>query len=384
VGWARNRLQEQDCVDINRDLLRAVTGKPSDPKYGTRLSGSDQLTVTAEVTIQNLRDVLSAYYELSEKDTYKQNFPWVDNIREVRDPVLRAALDRQLAKDLAKGTDGVWLAPPGSHDWSTCRGFSYENRSKAKIFQDLNLGEYFDVCGSADELEEGRRLQHDRIYHLRTDNDTSRHSWSVIRCLVAEVEYGKNRYIISEGSWYRVDGDFLEALDGFISTVETTNITLPDYDFGKDRDEEGYNKRACKANKSQFMLLDQNFIHYERHGRVEICDIFTNSKQLVHVKRLDRSSTLSHLFNQGLVSAELLRDESGFRTQFLQKIPGFEWGSPKDPIDPKDFEVCFAVVRRPQQQELQLPFFSKLTLRTAMQQLDRLGFRRSMVGIPAS
>jgi uncharacterized protein (TIGR04141 family) len=88
VGWARNRLQEQDCVDINRDLLRAVTGKPSDPKYGTRLSGSDQLTVTAEVTIQNLRDVLPAYCELSEKDTYKQNFPWVDNIREVRDPVI--------------------------------------------------------------------------------------------------------------------------------------------------------------------------------------------------------------------------------------------------------------------------------------------------------
>lgn len=371
-------------VDINRDLLRAVTGKPSDPKYGTRLSGADQLTVTAEISIRNLGEALAAYYELSEQETYKQNFPWVENIREVRDPVTRTALDRRLAKELAKGGHHVWLAPPGIHDWSTCGGFRYKDRRKAAVYPDLNLEDYFREAGGADELEDGRRLQDDRIYHLRTDNETSRHSWSVLRCLVAEVEYGKERYVLSEGSWYRVDRDFLAALDDFVTSVKPPNIVLPDYDYGKDKDEGAYNKRACKANRSQFMLLDQNFIPYEKHGRVEICDIFTKAKQLVHVKRLDRSSTLSHLFNQGTVSAELLRDESGFRTHFLQRIPGFEWGSAKDPIDAKEFEVCFAIVCRPKQQELQLPFFSKLTLRTAMQQLDRIGFRRSMIGIPAS
>jgi uncharacterized protein (TIGR04141 family) len=102
----------------------------------------------------------------------------------------------------------------------------------------------------------------------------------------------------------------------------------------------------------------------------------------VHVKRLDRSSTLSHLFNQGLVSAELLRDEPGFRKAFLKKIPTFQWGPPTEQIEAKDFEVCFAIVCRPRQ-PLELPFFSKLTLRTAMQNLDRLEFRGSVFGIPS-
>jgi uncharacterized protein (TIGR04141 family) len=371
-------------VDINRDLLRAVTGKPSGAKYGTRLSGADQLTVTAEITIRNLREALTAYYELSERDTYKQNFPWVDNIREVRDEALKSALERQLAKDLEEGTANAWLAPPGIHDWSTCGGFRYRGSRRKEPYADLQLDDYFKERGGADGLEDGRRLIHDHVVHLRTDNDASRQSWPIIKCLVAEVEYKKERYILSEASWYLVSRDFLDALNTFVSSIETTNITLPDYDSRKDRGEARYNRRACEANKSQFTLLDQKVIPYETHGRVEICDLYTKARQLVHVKRLDGSSTLSHLFNQGIVSAELLRDEKGFRAQFLQRIPGFEWGSPKDPIHAKDFEVCFAIVRRPNQQELQLPFFSKLTLRTAMQQLDRLGFRRSMIGIPAS
>lgn len=381
---SRNGPLGQFGVDINRDLLRAVTGKPSDARYGTRMSGADQLTVTAEITIRNLGDALTAYYELSEQETYKQNFPWVDNIREVRDPVIRTALDKQLAKELGKGTANAWLAPPGMHDWSTCGGFRYRGSRRKEPYPDLQLDDYFRELGGADELEDGRRLTHDHVVHLRTDNDTSRQSWPIIRCLVAEVEYKKERYILSEASWYLVNGDFLNALEEFVSSIETTKITLPDYDSKKDRDEGGYNKRACKANKSHFVLLDQKVIPYGAHGRIEICDLYTKARQLVHVKRLDGSSTLSHLFNQGTVSAELLRDEPNFRTQFLQKIPGFEWGTAKDPIDAKEFEVCFAIVRRPKQQKLQLPFFSKLTLRTAMQQLERLGFRRSMIGIPAS
>ncbi len=40
------------------------------------------------------------------------------------------------------------------------------------------------------------------------------------------------------------------------------------------------------------------------YSRIEFCDLFSKSKQMIHVKRYGGSSVLSHLFNQGLVSGE--------------------------------------------------------------------------------
>ena len=119
---------------------------------------------------------------------------------------------------------------------------------------------------------------------------------------------------MSEGTWYRVDDNFLGRLNDFVAGMKKGVVDLPDYDG--DKDEEAYNERAWKANKSQLVLLDQKFIRYETRGKVEICDLYSKQKQLIHVKRLNSSSTLSHLFNQGAVSAELLRDEIGFRREF--------------------------------------------------------------------
>jgi uncharacterized protein (TIGR04141 family) len=368
-------------LDVNRDLLRAVTGKPTDPKHGRRLSGADQLTVTADIPLKGLKDALTLYHKLSEQDTYRRMFPWVDHIRDIRDNGLKGKLDAELAKQLVKDASRFWLAPPEVIDWAQTAGFRYTTSKRAEVYHDLELDDYFAELGSAQDLDAGRRLKQDRIYQIRSDTDTSQHSWSVTRCLVGEIEFTKHRYVLSEGTWYRVDDDFLGKLNDFVKGIDETKIVLPDYSGNTGEREEVYNKRAWKSNTRDFALLDQNFIQYESRGKVEICDLFTKSRQLVHVKRLNGSSTLSHLFNQGTVAAELLREEPGFRRDFLSKVPPeFRWGAATDPIGPRDFEVCYAIVRR-KNQPLELPFFSKLTLRTAMQQLDRLGYRRSMIGV---
>lgn len=365
-------------LDINRDLLRAVTGKPKDATFGTRMSGSDQLTVTADVPIKHLKTALATYGELAEQDSYKTNFPWVDNIRDIRDKTLTAELDKRLAKELASGSDNVWLAPPEVIDWAATAGFKYRNTKRAPTYPDLELEDYGRELGSLKDLN-GARLQQDRIYHVRTETDVGTHSWPVIRCLIAEIEYKKDRYVLSEGTWFRIDADFLGSLNDYVSGIPTTQVDLPDYDG--DKDEGAYNKRAWERDKSRFALLDKSFIQYPGRGKVEVCDLYSRDKQLIHVKRINGSSTLSHLFNQGAVSAELLRGEVKFRTEFLKKIPSLRWGNPSDPIVPADFEVCYAIVRRPGQ-SLELPFFSKLTLRTTAQHLRGLGFRVSTIGIP--
>jgi uncharacterized protein (TIGR04141 family) len=176
--------------------------------------------------------------------------------------------------------------------------------------------------------------------------------------------------------------DFIEELNEFLKTLDTTKVDLPEFDPKLDTHEEGFSQRAWARNKSQLALLDQKLVQYENRGRVEICDLYSKQKQLIHVKRLSCSATLSHLFSQGTVSAELFRDEPRFRSEFLNRIPGFEWGSAADPIKPREFEISYAIICRPGK-PLEIPFFSKLSLRSAAKSLTRMGFRVSWIGIPS-
>ncbi|TAM66290.1 MAG: hypothetical protein EPN48_17930 [Microbacteriaceae bacterium] len=53
---------------------------------------------------------------------------------------------------------------------------------------------------------------------------------------------------------------------------------------------------------------------------MEFCDVLSSGGDLVHVKRKSRSSTLSHLFAQGSVSATTLLSDGHCRTQIRQLI----------------------------------------------------------------
>ena len=60
---------------------------------------------------------------------------------------------------------------------------------------------------------------------------------------------------------------------------------------------------------------------------IEVCDIYERGKRFVHLKRKNRSSTLSHLFNQALVSGELLVRHPAFRQIAFGRILAEETAS---------------------------------------------------------
>jgi uncharacterized protein (TIGR04141 family) len=102
------------------------------------------------------------------------------------------------------------------------------------------------------------------------------------------------------------------------------------------------------------------------------------------------SSSLSHLFSQGVVSAELLHMDPEFRERVEQLLSGeligsgtkrmadFDWLHGAD-FQPSLCEVVYAIMtntRRLQKEEL--PFFSKVNLRMRCHELRRMGFRYSL------
>lgn len=118
------------------------------------------------------------------------------------------------------------------------------------------------------------------------------------------------------------------------------------------------------------------------HNKIEFCDIYTRTRCMCHIKRYGASSVLSHLFSQGVVAAEAFLADSEFRGLVNAKLPkAFRLADPALPLDSKQFEVVFGITSKADE-TLQLPFFSRVTLRNAHRRLSAMGYRVSLVRIP--
>jgi uncharacterized protein (TIGR04141 family) len=84
--------------------------------------------------------------------------------------------------------------------------------------------------------------------------------------------------------------------------VAVLDVGLPPASLADD--EATYNEAAAKAIGA--ISVDDRPIGVGGVDRVELCDILTKDGTFIHVKKRGRSSTLSHLFAQGITSSELL------------------------------------------------------------------------------
>ena len=62
-------------LDLDQDLLRAVTGEPRDDALGRRLTGKDALRTTGPFTLQQLPTLLARYLAESKKTDYRPPLP---------------------------------------------------------------------------------------------------------------------------------------------------------------------------------------------------------------------------------------------------------------------------------------------------------------------
>lgn len=364
-------------VDVERDLLRAVTGVPSEQLLGIRISGSDALTVVGQLPLEDLPKRLEQYSALADMNAYQARFAWVDNIRAVEKVQLRLALDEQLAAEIRDGSlDRVWLAPPGIIDYETFGSFQYRPGEGRNTFAELSLDDYFRERRPRGEIMVSR-LRSDRVWGSSALGSIPP-SWSVYKCLIAETEYNGERYMLSEGQWYCVSRSFLEEIDAAIEELCPTNLRLPRYAH---RNERNYNRKVAQASEGYLHLLDRDPIHLPGRDPIEACDLYSKDRHLVHVKQYGSSSHLSHLFSQGLVSAELLAHSVEFREALNNKLPAsHRLSAPQHPPDRDAYEVAYAIVR-PSGRALSLPFFSKVNLRNCARRLRQIGFHVTLTSI---
>jgi uncharacterized protein (TIGR04141 family) len=371
-------------LDISRDLLRAVTGTPEDDTLAHRLTGADALGLHTRQQIPELPALAERLLEAYQSEDYKANFDFIDHLR----PEKRAGRIRELEAVLIEALatrqiDDVHLAAPETLDWLDVDGFRFSSLDGAQESNnDPHISAYLD-SRRGEDLDIAT-LKGDRLIAIRASDGLTMDDWPIYRCLVYQVELGDRLYVLSAGDWFRVDLAYRDRVYADVGALKVLT-GLPDAD--PDTDEDAYNIKA--ADHIRGLCLDRHFVHGPARDKMEICDILTRDGGLIHVKPRGSSSTLSHLFAQGVNSAERLLLDQEFRTKaraVAKKVDaGFPDVLPSRRPSPEDHEISFVVITRSDRPTpLTLPFFSVVTLRRAAQTLDAFGFRVSVAAVRES
>lgn len=367
-------------LDIGQDLMYAASGTPKNKSLCSNFSGKDGLSITLNFELGDLPNLLKKLTSIFEKESYKKNFPWVDNVLEVSAKVKVDELNAMLINKInSKNTEGISLVVPDIIDWENVLGFTYNPKEKDNIFNDINIEDFINTLDKEVSIDE-LNIQH--VYCLSSFSNDVQQRWSIYKTLYCEIKEQNITFLLDNGKWFKINNNFIENLDNHLINIPPSNIKFPDYNkLNKSEYKEAdYNKEIVRMYPEEFYLMDaKNISHGRGHSKIEFCDIYSINKQLIHVKRYKRSSELSHLFAQAIVSFELMMIDASFRQRVNKKLPKKLKLKNNDHLVASSFEVVYVIIKEDDcGTVLDLPLFSKINLRSAYHKLLSLGAKVSI------
>lgn len=378
-----SKLSKINTFNLNseRDLLRVVTGNTQSAyknRLGVSVTGSDTLKVSIDITIDDLPNRLEEIYRIYRQTNYKDDFGFIDMISPLKDNTLRDSLNAELIRRINdRELNLVWMSIPEIFDWEnlgafryTRKGLDYCDMEIDSLLSDVYLDEQIDLMA----------LNNKRVYAINTDN-VEIGNWSVYRCLCTEVENDGKQYILSNGQWYQLDEDFSREISNYYEGIGVIDLGFSDARFNEK--EGDYNKRVADEDSNRLLLMDQRLIQPATgRDKIEVCDMFTTGKEFVHIKRYSGSATLSHLFNQGFVSGELMI-QKGFRELYNRKLDELANNEEHRNLDAwkiigdfnqDEYKVVFAIISDNVGDRPSIPFFSKVAFRNICRKLKGFGY----------
>jgi uncharacterized protein (TIGR04141 family) len=364
--------------DTDTDLLKSLTAKGPhrEGEEQETYSGRDSFSVYTRVSLDSFAAMARRLYKAFESTAYRKQYPWVDKITEERDPTIVAELENKLVDAInLQNVQKIWMAVPEIIPWEEIENFAYSNpkgndkRAGPPTYSDIDMDSW---------LRDTKLSGKVTLNHLRTRKVFQRYkdgrepvAWSVLRCLNAEIDLAGGKYILNDGDWYNVDGDYVTEVDNFYRSIPTSTIPLPNYGA---LTEPMYLAGVPKTHP-QYALMDRKTVMIGGgKSRVEFCDLYSRAGDIVHVKQYGGSSLLSHLFSQAVVSAGCFLYESAFRVELNKLLPQrFRFTDPNQKPRAADYTICVAIMSKVPG-ELELPFFSKVTLNQAVRTIQRMNF----------
>jgi uncharacterized protein (TIGR04141 family) len=329
------------------------------------------------VNLDSFTDIAETLYAAYQKKTYQKSYPWIDKITQERDAGVVKLLDGALVQKINQGQfEKIWLAIPEILNWEEIDGFSYrappKNQKKAGpvLHPDIDLESWLKETKLAGQVTLDNLCSKKIFKCIKNGMESS--AWKVYRCLNAEIDLKQKKYILNDGDWYNVDADYVKDIEAYYASIPASSLVLPK--FGT-MTEPVYLANLAKTHPN-LAVMDRRLIMIGNgKSRVEFCDLYSKGLDIVHVKQYGGSSVLSHLFSQAVVSAGCFLYESTFREKLNKLLPsGFKLNDTSMAPVAKQHTVCLAIMSKVQG-PLEIPFFSKVSLKHAVNALRKMDFK---------
>lgn len=369
-------------VDEYRDLLRGVAGVPTDKS--PLISGADALHV--RLVMASLRDLPGECIRLlgiSERKKYKTDFGWIDHVRLVRDASTKNQLFGHLHQECKSGAGSVGYVVPQvreAHRLESLRG-SWAKRADEVLEVSLIRQRLAERARNLDAAKFVGALKADRVGEPSPETGSLVVHWPLLDAVIWSTEHSDRRFVLSAGDWFELDGNFIAEVEAAFDKLVAQTVPLK-FPAAKtlttSRDsyfEREYNSAAARSMKIE--NLDRTSMTTGLTSAIEPCDLLEARRGIfVHVKDGRRSSVLSHLFDQGVVSLETFLSVAKTRQQVRALAKIGKTGSPLcEPVNPSKLTVVYAIVdSAPKKGPWRLPFFSMLAAKHAA---ERIGSRQA-------
>ncbi len=367
--------------DIDRDLIKYVTGKSDDEEFGKSIiTGGDIFNIFIDKDITNIEKFLKYCYGKYSLTTYKENFEWLDNIKLLRDSKKIEILNEKVVEEFNnRNFSNVWLAIPDVIDWEKVR-YIYISGQKNRDYEtnDIENDVFIDSFNNS-HIESFEQIKSKNIIAKSNENDDIA-KWNAVKCIVGSLELSNNEiYAINGGNWYRINNDFAAEINDDYKRLELSDINF--IDCQKNVDEDKYNNALVESLPGSHLIHKYNISYGSGTGnKIEPCDVAVG-KTLIHIKNNGGSSYLSHLFNQATTSCTLLKDPK-FRKKFKEKL---QKNGINDVInntfEVSDYTIVLGIINKYSDSRPRIPFFSKVSIKYAATQIKNLGYKFKLKNI---
>ena len=326
---------------------------------------------------------------------YKKDFGFIDFVTPVRQQDILEQLDAAAFAELKEQVKGnasdLHIALPDilSPEESVEVGYfgiglksgrkqAYTHIAIEDYIEELKAGQIADIADMAQ-----LRASHE-VRVISDGEGDKKQKRKLYDCFVYELTHKGNTYVLFAGGWFVVDQAFHAAVEtDFLKLVAkkpfvASTKTQSERDFIAELD----------AHKNLLNLDQVKLSPASAPGaNLEPCDFLSATKQFIHLKDGHSSAPISHLWNQGIVSAKsFVRDEK-FRIDLRKAVKkrqtkfrktGFDAILPdgrSKPI-PSEFTVVFGIMRDRYKKSgvVSIPFFSKVSLRAIADRIQLMGF----------
>ena len=365
-------------LDDEYDLLKAVGGKANVNNIAnlsgiTNISGRTTLSLSKDIRHDQIDDMLKELYSQFTSTAYKAKFSGIDHICEIRDKSIISELNQKVIDKLnsdPQDLSGIEFFIPVITN-ENIAGYSFFRRRQkytdpeiADLVTELKAGLAAGKVITLNDLVRGYVTSYD-------ENGNTLESWTAYRCITADIRHNNAQYILNEGKWYKFEDSYVKTVLDYYDNAPLATINLPA--CGLKEAEGVYNKRIAKAN-ADFIHMDVKLIRPENQSQFEVCDIFTKQKEFVHIKKSHDSTSLGHLFNQGIVSGEILNNSQSTRKQLLNTRPEIKPYISEDRFDASEYTVIYGIISKKANARPDIPFFSKIIFRNASKRLKEMGY----------